>query len=137
MRTKKILMYLLLFLGVTTLTSIIANKTEGFSKNPFKEEIKDVNTDNENLLTFYIEGIEFKFEEGMTWGEWVQSDYNHEFDVPHYDFTKINLYVDGDYISGDGYESVNFVTFYPYCIDCDQETVDSLILPMDYTLHLI
>ena len=29
-----------------------------------------------NLITFTIEDVEYQAEEGMTWGEWVESDYN-------------------------------------------------------------
>ena len=30
----------------------------------------------ENLITFTINGTEYQAEDGMTWGEWVESDYN-------------------------------------------------------------
>ena len=29
-----------------------------------------------NLITFTIDGTEYQAEEGMTWGEWVNSEYN-------------------------------------------------------------
>jgi hypothetical protein len=29
-----------------------------------------------NLITFTIDGTEYQAEEGMTWGEWVDSEYN-------------------------------------------------------------
>lgn len=29
-----------------------------------------------SLITFTIDGIEYQAEEGMTWGEWVNSEYN-------------------------------------------------------------
>lgn len=29
-----------------------------------------------NLITFTIDGTEYKAEEGMTWGEWIDSEYN-------------------------------------------------------------
>jgi hypothetical protein len=28
------------------------------------------------LITFTIEGVKYLAEEGMTWGEWVESEYN-------------------------------------------------------------
>lgn len=31
---------------------------------------------NPNTLVFYIDGVEFEVEEGMTWEEWLGSDYN-------------------------------------------------------------
>ena len=93
---RKIIQYIMLFLGVTTLTSIIANKTNGFSKNPFKEEIKDVLDDNENvnLLTFYIEGVALNFEEGMTWAEWSISKYHYFIDIPGHNLEYFQIYVD-------------------------------------------
>lgn len=32
--------------------------------------------EEDNLITFTIDGIEYQAEEGMTWGEWVNSSYN-------------------------------------------------------------
>ena len=29
-----------------------------------------------NIITFAIDGIEYQAEEGMTWGEWIESEYN-------------------------------------------------------------
>ena len=36
----------------------------------------DGEENNGNLITFTIDGIEYQAEEGMTWGEWVNSKYN-------------------------------------------------------------
>lgn len=32
--------------------------------------------DNVPLITFYVDGVEYKAEDGMTWEEWVNSEYN-------------------------------------------------------------
>lgn len=29
-----------------------------------------------SLITFTVDGVEYQAEEGMTWGEWVDSEYN-------------------------------------------------------------
>lgn len=29
-----------------------------------------------SLITFTVDGVEYQAEEGMTWGEWVGSEYN-------------------------------------------------------------
>ena len=34
------------------------------------------NIPSTNLITFTIDGVEYQAEEGMTWGEWVESKYN-------------------------------------------------------------
>ena len=35
-----------------------------------------------NLITFTIAGVEYQAEEGMTWGEWVESEYNiHNYSI--------------------------------------------------------
>ena len=39
--------------------------------------LKNKNTsDKVNLITFTVAGVEYQAEEGMTWGEWVNSEYN-------------------------------------------------------------
>lgn len=43
-KTKKIVSWLLLFLGITAATSFIGYKTDGFTTNPFDEE-KEVEVD--------------------------------------------------------------------------------------------
>ena len=126
MKLNKIGKWLLLFLGVTTLTSIIANKTEGFTKNPFKEEIKDVNTDNENLLSFYIEGIEYKFEEGMTWAEWCESKYN-EVSIPSINgnYKDFRIWCDDEY----------FVYYSYYDINNDYENFIDIGIPNELIIN--
>ena len=34
------------------------------------------NDTSKNLITFTIDGVEYQAEEGMTWGEWCESEYN-------------------------------------------------------------
>lgn len=56
---------------------------------PFKVEISDFKldystVDSVNLVTFIIDGTSYQAEEGMTWGMWINSDYNAD-----------NWYVDG------------------------------------------
>lgn len=38
----------------------------------------DSNQSSSSLIAFSIEGTSYQAEEGMTWGEWVESDYNSE-----------------------------------------------------------
>lgn len=38
----------------------------------------DSNQSSSSLIAFYIDGTAYQAEEGMTWGEWVESDYNSE-----------------------------------------------------------
>ena len=36
----------------------------------------DILEDKESLITFYIDGSKYEAVEGMTWGDWINSDYN-------------------------------------------------------------
>ena len=40
-----------------------------------------------NLITFIVNGTEYQAEEGMTWGEWVDSEYNvnRDFEIDPFD----------------------------------------------------
>ena len=42
----------------------------------YEIEYGDVTVKKENLISFTIEGTTYQAEEGMTWGEWIESDYN-------------------------------------------------------------
>ena len=67
-----------------------------FSK--YFSAIEDVDTsgNNTNIITFTISDVEYQAEEGMTWAEWIESEYN----TGNY---FINSY---DYISKDNNETI-------------------------------
>jgi hypothetical protein len=49
-----------------------------------------------NLITFTIDGSEYQAEEGMTWADWVNSEYNTDgYYIGDYDniYSKDNLFV--------------------------------------------
>ena len=41
-----------------------------------KSEVKNINVTTIKLISFTINGTEYNAIEGMTWGEWINSDYN-------------------------------------------------------------
>ena len=49
-------------------------KSNQYYVRPFA--ILDNGEDSVNLITFTVNGTEYQAEEGMTWGEWVDSEYN-------------------------------------------------------------
>ncbi len=60
--------------------------------------------DNVQLITFTIDGTEYQAEEGMTWEEWMASDYDTVgailSDDPSSDFMLIEIW--GEYLYKDG-----------------------------------
>lgn len=48
----------------------------GVSGIPSGWTVVDDGEDSGGLITFTIDGVEYQAEEGMTWGEWVNSEYN-------------------------------------------------------------
>lgn len=55
-----------------------------------------------NLITFTIEGTEYQAEEGMTWEEWVDSEYNVIGAFIYYDL----IFVGSEFIITSAYLSV-------------------------------
>ena len=54
----------------------IKNALFGTWSGTFYYNVEMVDVDNVELITFTIDGVEYQAEEGMTWGTWVNSDYN-------------------------------------------------------------
>jgi hypothetical protein len=52
---------------------------------------KKVNNED-NLITFTVDGIEYQAEEGMTWKEWANSSYNTGGFIFHYSDARHALY---------------------------------------------
>lgn len=48
-----------------------------------------------SLITFTIEDVEYTAEEGMTWGEWVESEYNTDEFVIGCEYCDDNLHHNG------------------------------------------
>ncbi len=58
-------------------TPVISLETENDSEELPKLDTPVISLETETqLITFIIEGDTFQAEEGMTWGEWVDSEYN-------------------------------------------------------------
>ena len=55
-----------------------------------------------NLITFTIDGTEYQAEEGMTWADWVDSDYN----TVGATLENNTVYINGQMIKRDGYAAV-------------------------------
>ena len=47
------------------------------------------------IITFTIDGVEYQAEEGMTWGEWVDSEYNTD-----------SYYIENTYVRPSAYEEI-------------------------------
>ena len=71
--------------NMTTLSSGESGIPEGWT-------VEDYVDNSSNLITFTIDGTEYQAEEGMTWGEWVESEYNNtDKYFISYGFVKINI----------------------------------------------
>lgn len=70
------------YLNTTNGNVHTANKASYFYVRPFtilddgQDSSEDSGEDNVNLITFIISSTQYQAEEGMTWGEWINSDYN-------------------------------------------------------------
>ena len=58
--------------GYVTPNVCYVDETDGIIMKPYD----DGEDSDGNLITFTIDDIEYQAEEGMTWGEWVNSKYN-------------------------------------------------------------
>lgn len=66
--------------------------SRGIVKAMFGSKLIWEKTTNYNLITFTVDGVEYQAEEGMTWGEWCNSEYNTSSDIRVVD-TGIGYYV--------------------------------------------
>ena len=62
-----------------------------------------VNNVEKNLITFTIGGVQYQAEEGMTWGEWVDSPFNTDgYTIFYNNITTIDLiYIVADVLASD------------------------------------
>lgn len=61
------------------------------------------NVNDTKLITFYIDNREYQYEEGMTWKEWINSEYNTDNFVFYRNVIKNNGYrCDGLYVYTNG-----------------------------------
>lgn len=57
------------------------------------------NVNDTKLITFYIDNKEYQYENGMTWEEWINSQYNTDNFIFYVDIIKNNGYrCDGLYV---------------------------------------
>lgn len=77
--------------------------------------------DSVNLITFTIDGTEYQAEEGMTWGEWVDSEYNvnRSFEINPFD---------NSIAYGSRYRYVGTEADYVYASDIIQEGYDYVLV---------
>jgi hypothetical protein len=75
--------------GTFTKNSVMKNLTTGQSGIPSGwTVVNDGEESGGNLITFTIDGTEYQAEEGMTWVEWCNSDYN----VNNYEYDEWGIY---------------------------------------------
>lgn len=67
-------------MGAGSFVTMVHGNNQGCSivNNGTKIVTGNITISSSALMTFYIDGTTYQAEEGMTWGEWVESDYNSE-----------------------------------------------------------
>jgi hypothetical protein len=71
-----------------------------------------------SLITFTIGGAEYQAEEGMTWGEWVDSEYN----------VNRKVFINLDNTIGSGFYFVGTEEYYVFTSDIIQENYNYLLV---------
>ena len=78
-QTSRLLLWILIIVFGYTIITASANKsyTANFgTENEQTQEQSEEPTEPEENPTFYIDSVSYEFENGMTFGEWIDSDYN-------------------------------------------------------------
>ena len=100
--------------GVSRTGTFVKNKDATWDVtgvNGIPEGWTVVNNVEKNLITFTIGGVQYQAEEGMTWGEWVDSEYN----TGNYKVVSVNSYnyISNNFAIGPGGDVIagNFVSY--------------------------